>query len=495
MSDHNDNDNFNDEFMDTEDESSTTESSSGDDEDENEGGDNDDESSSVVEEIIMEGDEDDDDDDVSFSSSLFSSSSIEEDVSGDGTAAATTVIHYGISCDECGVCPLRGIRYHSRRIIDYDICEDCYQGNHKHWTIENAFLALNVNANVDETTIFKNEDTSILRMDVYGWIDLIECLETNHTKLQSLDLNLDAYEDSISLRPNLTEEYYEKVSSWIGQSQVLKCLYVEFPRGVEEEYHSHMLHSILNGVNENQSIITLSLTFDFAEYPESLNQTCDLIRTHKRIRHLFLRHKKKRLDAIEQGHNNVQYLTNLVVQAIVQQDPIAQAEVQAHIQPNDNLIHRRQNVIRSSIQSLFQALSEDSSLHSFACRGTDLTVGNECRIAAVQALTNCPYLKTIKADFVDSSDNDVENTTTVESIESSSNGGGNDGCDDDLDRLMKEKQNWWVRDWNDLDVTNHKLLHILDDIRIRVDEQDQVAALFHLIRNNPGSLPKNELEA
>lgn len=34
-------------------------------------------------------------------------------------------IHNGISCDECGVSPIRGTRYKSMITYDFDICEDC----------------------------------------------------------------------------------------------------------------------------------------------------------------------------------------------------------------------------------------------------------------------------------------------------------------------------------------------------------------------------------
>lgn len=33
--------------------------------------------------------------------------------------------HFNITCDECGVCPMIGIRYKATHIYDYDVCESC----------------------------------------------------------------------------------------------------------------------------------------------------------------------------------------------------------------------------------------------------------------------------------------------------------------------------------------------------------------------------------
>ena len=43
--------------------------------------------------------------------------------------AAASIIsrHTGISCDECGVRPLIGVRYKSKHIYDYDICQTCME--------------------------------------------------------------------------------------------------------------------------------------------------------------------------------------------------------------------------------------------------------------------------------------------------------------------------------------------------------------------------------
>lgn len=46
--------------------------------------------------------------------------------------AATVCVHTGISCDECGVCPIVGTRFKSRQIYDFDICRDCKILNHLH---------------------------------------------------------------------------------------------------------------------------------------------------------------------------------------------------------------------------------------------------------------------------------------------------------------------------------------------------------------------------
>ena len=39
----------------------------------------------------------------------------------------TPVVHAGITCDECGACPLVGIRYKARHIYDFDVCETCME--------------------------------------------------------------------------------------------------------------------------------------------------------------------------------------------------------------------------------------------------------------------------------------------------------------------------------------------------------------------------------
>lgn len=42
----------------------------------------------------------------------------------------TQCVHNGISCDECGVCPIVGTRFKSRHIYDFDLCSDCRVLNH-----------------------------------------------------------------------------------------------------------------------------------------------------------------------------------------------------------------------------------------------------------------------------------------------------------------------------------------------------------------------------
>ena len=34
-----------------------------------------------------------------------------------------------VECDACGVCPIRGVRYQSAVIPDYDLCGTCLQQN------------------------------------------------------------------------------------------------------------------------------------------------------------------------------------------------------------------------------------------------------------------------------------------------------------------------------------------------------------------------------
>ncbi|CAJ1935094.1 unnamed protein product [Cylindrotheca closterium] len=48
-------------------------------------------------------------------------------------------VHNGISCDECGVCPIVGTRFKSRHIYDFDLCRECAILNHPQ--DNNAFVA------------------------------------------------------------------------------------------------------------------------------------------------------------------------------------------------------------------------------------------------------------------------------------------------------------------------------------------------------------------
>ncbi|EER05308.1 hypothetical protein Pmar_PMAR027951 [Perkinsus marinus ATCC 50983] len=44
------------------------------------------------------------------------------------------LVHYGVTCAECGVSPIRGRRYHCDFCTEYDLCEGCYkeEANRKH---------------------------------------------------------------------------------------------------------------------------------------------------------------------------------------------------------------------------------------------------------------------------------------------------------------------------------------------------------------------------
>ena len=53
---------------------------------------------------------------------------------------SSEIIHNGISCDECGICPIVGTRYKSRYIYDFDLCHDCKILNHRDDTT-NDFVA------------------------------------------------------------------------------------------------------------------------------------------------------------------------------------------------------------------------------------------------------------------------------------------------------------------------------------------------------------------
>ena len=57
--------------------------------------------------------------------------------------------------------------------------------------------------------------------------------------------------------------------------------------------------------------------FDFAEYESSINTICNLMKTHKYIRHLFVRHKKKRLHP----HGEVEEKARKLVAVLLQFPP------------------------------------------------------------------------------------------------------------------------------------------------------------------------------
>lgn len=44
-------------------------------------------------------------------------------------AKASNVIHTGITCDECGLTPIVGVRYHCTVRPDFDLCEACEAKN------------------------------------------------------------------------------------------------------------------------------------------------------------------------------------------------------------------------------------------------------------------------------------------------------------------------------------------------------------------------------
>ena len=62
------------------------------------------------------------------------STTIEEDEAAAEAALAATpglpATHYNVSCDECGVMPIVGCRYHSRLRPNYDVCQVCLQENY-----------------------------------------------------------------------------------------------------------------------------------------------------------------------------------------------------------------------------------------------------------------------------------------------------------------------------------------------------------------------------
>merc|ERR1719265_2860279 len=52
------------------------------------------------------------------------------------------VIHHGVTCDQCGVCPITGPRYKSLIIPDYDLCGNCYAQHQEAHGSEHGFQCI-----------------------------------------------------------------------------------------------------------------------------------------------------------------------------------------------------------------------------------------------------------------------------------------------------------------------------------------------------------------
>lgn len=341
----------------------------------------------------------------------------------------TEVVHVGVSCDECGVKPVRGTVYHSTRIIDYDICEECYENNHKHLTLADAFLVRSRRHRyaVDDEHF---EDPRSMRVNTYGWPDLFRKLQSNQ-RIQNLDIKTTAR--YIQVGP----EVNQGIKNCIANSTTLKVLYATFPTG-GQTHHSEVVTALVEGISENQSILTLSISMDFT-WVSAVRDLCRLIRGNTSIRFMFLRHRQA-------ARFDIERVEELLAR---EEDREQQIRIQVH----------------NSALLFFRALAHESSVHSFTCEGVE-DIGEESRVAALAALRSRPSLKRIKADFL------VKN--------------------DDLEQLMQDKKENWMKGWNDPDSSNEDRLQILEEILSckQVEEQDQVAAIFHFVRSNPGSLPE-----
>jgi len=336
-------------------------------------------------------------------------------------------IHYGVSCDECGASPLRGSRYKSSRIVDYDICQECYEENHKHLTMAGAFIEYKeISYDADDEDHFENAED--LMMHQRGWYGLAAQLEEK-PRLQNLDLTINWYHNY------LDETDYERVANFISTSTTLKSFYFSFCFREEEgqavENHKKTTIAILDAIAINKSVVTLSIGFNFALAQSVMDAVCGIIKNNTNIRFIFVQQRTREMRITAR-----------------QQRQIHQARTEAEA------VH------------LFEAL-QDTSIHSFVCEMGSYNLSGHCLEAAVRAMRENPSLKRIKAKFADN--------------------------DEDLQRLMVEKKQNWIRDWNDLDATNGSRVKILEEIMSckNVEEQDQIAALFHFVRSNPGALPES----
>ena len=352
-------------------------------------------------------------------------------------------VHRNVNCDECGASPIRGVRYHSTRIIDYDICESCYTDNHKHLSLATAFHAItkpqNKSNNVDETQWF-GKDCDQLAVDAVDFEDLWQELTTK-PKLQALDASVHA---GVQVADNAR---YQDIAKTIAHHQHLKSVYIqsayfEEPEPYEEETHIAMMSCLCRGLSQNSSVITLSIILDFSLGP-AMDVLCSMIRNSTSIRYLFVMNNPDRAQPADQTEDDYMAMER-------------------------NRYQRSQR----SVLDLCEALRHSTSLHSFVCQGVG-ALDEDCTRLALKALQTRPNLKRILAEFPTQ---DAEATT----------------LEQELQTLMASKKTRWMQDWNALDATPASRVHLLEELRNcqQVDDQDRVAALFHFLRSNPGALPE-----
>lgn len=356
------------------------------------------------------------------------------------TTTTTESLHYhhGVICDECGMDSIVGTRYRSTRIIDYDICESCYKWNHEHWTMADAFVKREKNTTsptLREIVSFDNFESR--RVDSYGWKGLATQLIWDQDKvLENLDWTVPANHSPPS------ETTRQRVTQTIATSESLKVLYLQLHQSGAAcpDSQQALGEFLIEGVGTNKSIQNLSVTLNVGSAPICIIKAlATIIRSHSTIRILSIRNKS------------------------LQQDEEEDKEEQ-------------ENVQNFSLQ-LFQALSQSKNLECFVCKDFP-PLRHSCRAAAIVALQNCSSLYRIKANFIPIDRNIDQDELDV------------DNHDNELQQLQRRKHQRWMRNWTDVNATAQDRYRILQDIRQRVNSHpdDQVAAVFHFLRNNPLSL-------
>ncbi|KAL7571712.1 hypothetical protein ACA910_011235 [Epithemia clementina (nom. ined.)] len=367
-------------------------------------------------------------------------------------------------CDECGSSLLPGTStlYHSTRIVNYDLCQECFEENHKHLTMANAFLRIGGTEEQEEqqhqqqlswnnNNIYDHDrahfglDYNLMRVTSKEWKGLELLLANKDGKLQSLDVDLQC--SSHIIHPLAEEADLEsRLTNPIATYSTLKAVYVTLPLHTilqQQQVEMHKVHALLQGIAQSKSILTLSVTLDFL-WESAVNDLCDLIRHNKSVRSLFIRYKPSELSDEEQERN-------WEMDVVVWRDFDLDREVQ---------------VRTVAATKIFEALAECSMIQSFFCGGIN-DLGEDCLQAAIRAMKTRPSLKRIKADFADTC------------------------CTTPLQDLINAKKHHWMKGWNDPEATIKSRWDILTELLScqQVDEQDQVAALFYFVRSNPAALP------
>ncbi|KAL7571711.1 hypothetical protein ACA910_011234 [Epithemia clementina (nom. ined.)] len=353
-------------------------------------------------------------------------------------ATATGPFSSFYTCDECGSSPLQGTTlYHSTRIVDYDLCQECYEENHKHLTMANAFIPIgpeeqqkqqqqnrqflwnnsNNNHNQHDQAHF-GLDHDYMRVNALGWENLEFILaRSNNGKLQNLDVNLNHRPLFIARQPLVVEEGADlesRLTNCIASCSSLKVVYVTLPSQAfkqqqrQQQVEMDKVHAFLQGIAQSKTITTLSVTLDFLWEP-AVNDLCDLIRHNKSVRSLFIRHKPSVLSQEEQPR--IRELLGVVA-----------------CRRLFYLDREVQGIPAVAATKIFEALAECSMIQSFLCGGIN-DLGEDCLQAAICAMKTRPSLKRIKAVFADTC------------------------CTAPLQDLIQAKKHHWMKGWNDPEAT------------------------------------------